>query len=282
MGTPSTSITTGRALSKVRLTDPPPGLSPDLIPLVYGGENLRDCSCHYTLLSSQGTPPWVLCATRCPTPLTRRLLYPSSLPSMRTAIFERLIDTAGQALAAVNGEPSVAYHQKTEIWMSDQLYARYFNDSTTGSHIVFAFALLRAVEAKKVELVEKSRKNENNMTSSERRQLEFFRRRGSIPLLTAAIAACLEIILDKKIPNLSRLSFEPKTSPKTAIKNWSDIIGVMAPFTNQLASAFEPGLRNAQAVRAALEVFSSLVESTAESNRPIFNTFKDKIVPATQ
>ena len=190
--------------------------------------------------------------------------------------------TAGQALAAVSGEPSVAYHQKTEIWMSDQLYARYFNDSTTGSHIVFAFALLRAVEAKKVELVEKSRKNENNITSSESRQLEFFRRRGSIPLLTAAIAACLEIVLDKKIPNLSRLSFGATTSPKTAIKNWSDIIGVMAPFTNQLASAFEPGLRNAQAVRAALEVFSSLVESTAESNRPIFSAFKDKVVSATQ
>ena len=57
--------------------------------------------------------------------------------------------TVGQALAAVHGDPEVAYNQKSEIWALDPLYTRYFNEDTTGPHLVFCYALLRCIEARK-------------------------------------------------------------------------------------------------------------------------------------
>ncbi len=186
--------------------------------------------------------------------------------------------TAGQALAAFSGDPGVAYHQKTALWASDKLYSKYFNDSTNGAHVVFAYALQRAVEYRKVELVDKSRKNEKSLTAAETRQLEFFRRRGSTFLFTSAVASCLETILGKRIANPARLSFGYSVSPSEASKHWSKVISLLVPFCDHLASAFEHGLKNAAAVTSALTTFQSLAESTNESNRPIFDAFKDKVV----
>lgn len=186
--------------------------------------------------------------------------------------------TAGQALAAFNGDPGVAYHQKTAIWASDKLYSKYFNDSTNGAYVVFAYALQRAVESKKVELVDKSRKNEKNLTGAETRQLEFFRRRGSTLLFASAVASCLETVLGKRIVNATRLSFGYSVSLSDASKYWSKVISILVPFCDHLTSAFEYGLKNTAAVSSALTTFQSLAESTNESNRPIFDVFKDKVV----
>jgi len=41
---------------------------------------------------------------------------PNSLPSY----------TVGQALAAFHGDPATAYNRKSEIWVDDQTYSRYF------------------------------------------------------------------------------------------------------------------------------------------------------------
>jgi hypothetical protein len=46
-------------------------------------------------------------------------------------------DTAGQALAALHGNPVVAYHEKSQMWISDAHYPRYFSERTTAVHIVF-------------------------------------------------------------------------------------------------------------------------------------------------
>jgi hypothetical protein len=43
--------------------------------------------------------------------------------------------TVGQALAAFHQDPLTAYNQKSEIWVSDQIYSRYFNDDATGAHL---------------------------------------------------------------------------------------------------------------------------------------------------
>lgn len=61
--------------------------------------------------------------------------------------------TVGQALAALHGDPAVAYNKKSEIWALDSLYAKYFNEDTTARHIVFAFSLIRAIEARKLSLI---------------------------------------------------------------------------------------------------------------------------------
>jgi len=50
--------------------------------------------------------------------------------------------TVGQALAAFHGDPVIAYDKKSDIWVNDGTYLKYFNDQTTAQHVVFSYTLL--------------------------------------------------------------------------------------------------------------------------------------------
>lgn len=186
--------------------------------------------------------------------------------------------TAGQALAAMHGDPIVAYNGKSSIWIDDKTYSKYFNEHTTGAHVVFAYSLLRSIEAKKMELINKSKKNESSLTGSEEAQLAFFRRKGAIYLYMAAVSACLESFLGKKIPNKFRLSFGDKISPRDAQKLWDSIVNVNLPLCTQLESALTDGLKSNERVNKATDVFKGLVEVTVGSNKPIYSIFAGKII----
>lgn len=179
--------------------------------------------------------------------------------------------TVGQALAALMGDPVIASNEKSNIWVSDKYYAKYFNDETSAVHIVFAYSLLRAVEARKLSLVTKS-KDAEGLTEVESRELEFFRNRGATFLLVSAIASSLETILNRRIPNVARLSFSRQSSPAKAEKLWGPIIEIVAPFCQQLQEAFTHGLKNVDLVKKSVQTFQSLVQSTATANA---STFKD-------
>jgi len=181
--------------------------------------------------------------------------------------------TVGQALAAMHGDATVAYNQKSDIWSNDSLYTRYFNDQTTAAHIVFAYSLLRSVEDRKNKLLVKSRQEPEEMTESEETQLAFFRRRGSTFLFVTAMASCLEIILGKKIPNRFRLSFGTKTAPAKAKQHWDELVEAHLPFSTHLEDAFTYGLQNQERLKKAVATFTSLVEVTAKSNRPLYQKF---------
>ena len=86
--------------------------------------------------------------------------------------------TVGQALAAFHGEPIMAYNKKTNIWVDDKTYSKFFNENTKAAHVVCAYSLLRAVEAKKKSLIDKSKKS-SSLALQEEEQLEYFRKRGS-------------------------------------------------------------------------------------------------------
>jgi hypothetical protein len=88
--------------------------------------------------------------------------------------------------------------------------------------------LLRAVENKKIELLNKGKKS--TLTSLEENQLNYFRKRGSIYLFASAVASCLETYIDKKIPNKFRLSFGEKVSPIKSQEFWQKIIDINIPF----------------------------------------------------
>ena len=184
--------------------------------------------------------------------------------------------TVGQSLAAMHGDPVAAYNQKTEIWINDRLYSKFFNEETTAPHIVFAFSLLRAVEHRKLVLMQKA-KTTGSLTTAEERQLSFFRKRGSIYLLVSAISACLETFLGRKVPNIYRLSFSERTAPKDAQKIWTDIVEITAPLCSQLDEALNDGLKGAEHVTAAIAKFQGLIEATADANASKFKAFKQKI-----
>jgi hypothetical protein len=175
----------------------------------------------------------------------------------------------------VQGDPEVAYNQKSDIWASDTLYARYFNEDTTGGHIVFCYALLRCIEARKVALVAKS-KNSCGLTDPETKELDYFRQRGSIYMLASAVAGCLETILGRKVTKISRLSLG-KMTPSEAQETWEPIVSVCASFCPQLLDAFADGLKNRERIRKTLGVFQSLVQSTAMPNAATFKAFGEKV-----
>ncbi len=183
--------------------------------------------------------------------------------------------TVGQALACFQQDPIVAYNQKTAIWVNDRLYSKYFNENTKAAHIVCAYSLLRSVEEKKKEILEKSRKS--TLTSLEDEYLAYFRQRGSIYLLTSSIVSCLEIFLSRKVPNISRISFGSETSTKISSEYWSEIINVTLPFCSQLNPGLDGGLKNMKTVTNVMKTFRSLVQATSAANQSIYDAFKLKI-----
>jgi hypothetical protein len=189
--------------------------------------------------------------------------------------------TVGQALAAFHGDPVVAYNQKSNIWVSDRLYAKYFPEGITGPHVVFAFTLLRAVEEKKKSLVTKYKTSPDSLTEQEESLLEYFRHRGSTYLMASAIASSLESILGHKVANRFRLSFGEKMSPARARGHWLAIIEITSPFTAQLSDAFSDGLKNAEKVAAAQKTFRSLVQATAAANSKVLEGFR-KVVTVSK
>jgi len=185
--------------------------------------------------------------------------------------------TVGQALAAFNQEPVVAYNQKSDIWINDKTYSRFFNDDTTGANLVFCYSLLRAVEKRKRELVSKS-KSGSSMTLQDEQLLEYFRHRGSTYLLVSAIASCLETFVGKKISNLSKVSFSSKTSPKQATLYWEEMVSIVSPFCQQLIEALNDGLKSNERAQKVMGIFRSLVQATAGANSEAYKKFAKQIV----
>jgi len=183
--------------------------------------------------------------------------------------------SAGQALAAFHGDPDVAYHEKTHMWEDNNLYSKYFNSVTTAKHIVFAHSLLKSVERKKLDLWNKSKAN--SLTEIEKRQLEFFRKRGSIFLMTSAIARCLELFLNVSIPNSFRIAFKSNLSPEGATNRWFPIVEAVSVFTTPLVDGLSDGFKTRGTVDKAIQIFQSLVASTKQANATIYSEFSKNV-----
>jgi len=183
--------------------------------------------------------------------------------------------TAGQALAAFHGDPDIAYHEKTHMWESDELYSRYFNDRTNARHILFALSLLRSVEKKKTILWNKSK--EENLIGSEKEQFEFFRKRGSTYMITSAIAKCLEDMLNKQIPNTFDLTFNTNVSFEDAIDKWSSIVNTASAFTEILVEGLADGFKTRETVDKSTQGFRSLIAATREANDTIYSEFAKQV-----
>jgi hypothetical protein len=183
--------------------------------------------------------------------------------------------TAGQALASLHRDPDIAYHKKTNIWESDTLYSKYFNDQTNARHILFAHSLIRAIENKKISLLNKIKSE--GLTEIESNQLDFYRKRGSIFMMASAIAKCFEIFLDKQIPNYFRLTFYENLDINQAIELWNPLVEISSSFSQPLMEGLSDGFRNKNAVNGAIQTFQSLISSTKQVNRQIYNNFENKV-----
>lgn len=186
--------------------------------------------------------------------------------------------TVGQALAAFHQEPLIAYNQKSEIWISDPIYGHFFNDRTTGAHLVLSYSLLRAVEESKRNIVAKS-KGDNGLTGQETQLLTYFRHRGSTYLLTSAIASCMETFLQRRIAEPAKLSFGQRVSPAAATENWFEIVQIVSPFCQQLSEALSDGLKSNEKAQKAIATFRSLVQATPAANSDAYKKFAKLVGP---
>ena len=184
--------------------------------------------------------------------------------------------TVGQALAAFHGNPVIAYDRKSEIWISSSYYSTFFRDETTAAHIVFAYSLHKANSEIKLGLVSKRRK-EDVLTETEKEQLEFFEKKGSILLTCAAIAGCLEVVLERPLPNRFGLSFGGKVSPESARDFWLELLPGLLALVSNLNAAFSSGRITTELVKLALPPFRQLVQATAAANKSTFKSFSGRV-----
>ncbi|UCN15305.1 AIPR family protein [Cellulomonas iranensis] len=187
-------------------------------------------------------------------------------------------DTAAQALAAFHQDPATAYHDLRGIWEDDGTYARYFSDHTHADHIVFCYSLWRVITEKKNAL---GAADEAHRTDDDRLALEYFRKRGSLHLLTAAVANSVEVYLDRPVANPFDISFGSGTSPASATEIWEPVVDAVLPFApEQLGPVFSNGggLRRRESVERSVSTFRSVVRSTRRANSQVFAEFAENVV----
>ena len=186
--------------------------------------------------------------------------------------------TVGQALAAYHQDPLIAYNFKSDIWISDKTYSRFFNDDTNGQNLVFAYGLLRAVEQAKQSVVANSKKDSAGLTNQESDLLAYFRHRGSTYLFVAAIASCLETFISRRITSPAKVSFGSRASPKQGTQYWAEIVALVSPFCQQLSEALTDGLKSNERAQRAIGTFRALVQATAGANTEAYKRFAKLIV----
>jgi hypothetical protein len=186
-----------------------------------------------------------------------------------------LSDTGvAQSVASFHGNPNLAYNELRQIWEHDPTYARFFNDNLHARHIVFCYSLLKAVEEAKLNL---NNIADDKRTKTQKSHAEFFRSRGGVHLLTAAIGGSIETVLGEAVPDRFSLRFRSNVSPTKAIGLWRPIVQSGLPFTGQLSGATNLGLKSTERVADALRLFESMIEATRDSKQETFDDFAAKV-----
>lgn len=185
---------------------------------------------------------------------------------------------AAQALAAFHREPGLAYHEKGQIWESNQIYDRFFSDRTSARHILYCYTLLRAVDEEKQQLLGKP---DNQRTEPERDLGDFFRQRGANLLVVAALGDCSEIYLGRQVQDRFSLRFKDAPSLSEAVARWKILLTpALALAAQTLGSTLrqEGNLRRAEAVGEAIRNFRSLFAATKAANQIFYDDFARNVV----
>lgn len=184
--------------------------------------------------------------------------------------------SVGQALAALHGSPAVAYNEKSAIWSRDTLYGRFFNENLNARHVVFAYSLLKAIENEKSSLRAKEIEGVD-LTAAEKAKLSFYRKRGSVFLLLAAIGECLESVSGKVVLNRFNISFSEAISPDVAASLWRPTVEALSGLHTYLEKAFSDGLKNQERISETLRAFSQLVASLQGPYETFFSNVRQAI-----
>lgn len=182
-------------------------------------------------------------------------------------------ETCAQALCAFHGTPWVAYHGKSEIWESNDIYEKIFSDITTARHIIFVFALQRAIEEYKLKLSSASA-NSDDFTENHKKQLAFLRRRGSTFLLMNAISSSMETITNRKLPRKGfEVSFGSISQYGDAVQLWLPVVETLIAFYHKLEPALDASLTNRTKVKEAVDSFTTYLNDILSFSDETKNKF---------
>ena len=181
--------------------------------------------------------------------------------------------TVGQALAAFHADPVTAYDKKSEIWVNEGTYLKFFNDQTKARHIIFCYTLLEALHKKYRDLRAEGAANAD-MPEQNRSQLEFLDKRGAAYLMMYAISQSMETVIGRSIPNKFKLQFSSNVNPEAGIAQWEPILSVTLPLSRQLDDCFTKNRVVNDKLRDTVSKFAGLIASLSGAHRPTFDNFK--------
>jgi hypothetical protein len=138
-----------------------------------------------------------------------------------------------------------------------------------------------SIENKKTELMNREATT-NDLPGDQRDALDLLRKRGSVILLTSAIAGCIETILNRRIPNLFKVSFGSGVSPSQAEEFWGPIIEIAIPFAPlQLSTSLGRGIDRSELTKMNIKKFISMISATAKTNKTILDIFASRVAVAS-
>ncbi len=179
-----------------------------------------------------------------------------------------------QTLLAYHGDCVTAYNGKKTIWDEDKEYNTVFTDQLSAEHIIFVYALSRAIDEYKINL-----KNKKEMrTESEEQQMAFLSKRGSKMLLIYAVSATLENMLGEKIVDAWNLKFKDPSDFARLVELWKIVISVVISFSSNLLPALEGGLKNKETVRSCVETLRSIMSAIQTTLKVQLKAFADEVV----
>ena len=182
-----------------------------------------------------------------------------------------------QSLLAFHGDCVTAYNSRTELWDDDKLYSNIFSDQLSANHIVFVYALLRAIELYKLELQGKS----DNRTETEEKQYSFLSKRGSKMLLIYTVSGCMEGLLDKKITNNWTLKFQDVSDFELLVNLWKKVVKSILPMSYfNLEDVLSEGLKNKEKAQKSVENVVGLFTAIQETVRTQVADFINQVSTA--
>jgi len=160
-----------------------------------------------------------------------------------------------QTVLAYHGDCVTAYNEKKTIWDEDRLYNTVFIDQLSVEHIIYVYALSRAIDEYKIMLKDKK----ETRTDSENEQMMFLSKRGSKMLLITVISECMENIIGVRIVDSWNIKFKDCSDFGKLVDMWKNIIGVVLAFNSNLLPALEGGLKNKETVKTVTASVKSIV-----------------------
>lgn len=167
-----------------------------------------------------------------------------------------------QSLLSFHGDCVTAYNSKNELWNDDKLYSSIFSEQLTAAHIIFVYALLRAIDSYKLELHSKG----SDRTEVEGKQYTFLSKRGSKMLLIYTISKCMEGIIGKRITNSWGMRFKDTTNFESLYKLWLKVVKSVLPMSvSSLENVLVEGLKNKEKAESAADsvvgIFAAIQET---------------------